>query len=304
MSGRLIASDDDIPGVPVPASPFSDSLAYGSDDDDVFSVLLNAGQTLQASVSGGTGTDFDLYLYGSDQTTVVDNGKWLARANASTYPDAFSYAVTQTGTYYLDVYAYSGSGAYTVTYSIVASPPVTSVSGIPTNWTNAPVTVTFTATDTYGPGVAYTEYSLDGAAYAPVPGSGQITVSSSLVHTLSYRSADTDGNVETAHTATMLIDTGAPTVSGLAKVSVKKGKTATFSFKVADLTPAAHVVIQIYKGAKLKKSLPVGTVATNTTSKCYWKCTLSPGSYTWKVYATDLAGNTQATVRTAKLTVT
>jgi hypothetical protein len=39
------------------------------------------------------------------------------------YPRSFTYSVTQSGTFYLDAYSYSGAGGYTVTYSITSPPP-------------------------------------------------------------------------------------------------------------------------------------------------------------------------------------
>ena len=119
--------DDDIPGVAIPASPFTGSLSNATDRDDVFSVHLGSGDTLKASLTGAAGTDFDLYLYPPGTATVNIEGGTVASAVSTSYPDAFIYTPTQSGTYYLDVYAYSGAGAgaYTVTYSVVVKTKVT-----------------------------------------------------------------------------------------------------------------------------------------------------------------------------------
>ena len=76
-----------------------------------------AGQTLKASIMGPAGTDFDLYLYPPGTATVKVTGA-VAAARGVSYPDAFTYTATQSGTYYLDVYSSSGAGSYTVTYSV------------------------------------------------------------------------------------------------------------------------------------------------------------------------------------------
>jgi hypothetical protein len=67
----------------------------------------------------------------------------------------------------------------------------------------------------------------------------------------------------------------------------------------------ANVILRIYKGRRLKKTIAVpGTCTCNVKQTQSWKCTLRKGRYTLKVYATDLAGNTQSKAGSAKLTVT
>ena len=115
---RTAGSDDDIPGVAIPSSPLTGSLSATSDIDDVFSIALTAGQTFTASLTGPTGSDFWLCLYASGTASVKDfNAPFVASVYLGNYPRSFSYTPTQSGTYYLDVFAYSGAGNYTVTYS-------------------------------------------------------------------------------------------------------------------------------------------------------------------------------------------
>jgi len=111
-------ADDDIPGVAIPSSPFTGSLSRATDYDDVFQIALTAGQTLTAGLTGPSGSDFRLYLYAPGTASVKDpNTPFVAGATKGSYPRSFSYTPTQSGTYYLDVYSYSGDGGYTVTYS-------------------------------------------------------------------------------------------------------------------------------------------------------------------------------------------
>ena len=65
----------------------------------------------------------------------------------------------------------------------------------------------------------------------------------------------------------------------------------------------AKVTIKIYKGSSLKKKLTVGTKAANAGLTYSYKCKLPKGKYSWKVYATDLAGNAQAKPGVRTLTV-
>jgi large repetitive protein len=92
---------------------------------------------------------------------------------------------------------------------IDTTPPVTSIVGAPTTWTNQGVTLTLSATDNLS-GVAATYYSLDGAA--PVEGTS-IAITTEGRHTVSYWSVDRAGNTESPRTTQVLIDESAPTIS-------------------------------------------------------------------------------------------
>ena len=105
-----------------------------------------------------------------------------------------------------------------IALSADTTPPTTSASGADARWHNAPVTVTFAATDEPGGsgmsgGLAKTEYKLDAGEWttgtsvtvpAPADHSGDGE------HTLAYRSTDAAGNLEAARSVTVKIDTTAP----------------------------------------------------------------------------------------------
>jgi hypothetical protein len=193
--------------------------------------------------------------------------------------------------------------------------PVTTVSGADDNWHNAPVTLTFNASDPAPnpSGVDYTEYQIDGGSWvhgtsctvpAPADHSGDGVV------TVSYRSVDLGDNTEATKTCPVKIDTTGPTTTASAAVTVKKGKKATFRFSFTDLSPAsvalsptATVKIVITKGAVTKKTLNVGERAAGAALVYRWTCSLKAGRYKWSVRATDLAGNPQAVSGTKNLTV-
>ena len=65
-----------MPGVPLPGSPFTGSLHYAADWDDVYNVALTGGQKIAVSMTTQMNTDFDLYLYGPG-TTDVTSDPWL-----------------------------------------------------------------------------------------------------------------------------------------------------------------------------------------------------------------------------------
>jgi uncharacterized lipoprotein NlpE involved in copper resistance len=186
------------------------------------------------------------------------------------------------------------------TVRIDTSAPTTTASGIPTGWAKT-VTVTLTGNDALS-GRASTEYRLQGApAWTTYAAPFVVNVQGASVW--EFRSTDAAGNVEAAQTFTARVDAKGPQTSALAKVTVKKGKKATFRFRVNDLTPTATVTIKIYKHNKLKKTITVGSKATNSAQSYKWKCKLAKGSYTWKVYAKDLAGNSQAKAGSKTLVV-
>jgi len=86
--------------------------------------------------------------------------------------------------------------------------PVTT-SDAPEHWVPGPaVTVTLTASDGEGSGVAKTQYKLDGAA--DWTDGTTVVVGAEGVHTLAYRSIDKVGNVEKARRATIGIDADPP----------------------------------------------------------------------------------------------
>lgn len=85
----------------------------------------------------------------------------------------------------------------------------------PSGWRNSDVTVKLTATDNLS-GVASTYYALDGG---PSHAGKEITVSTEGTHQVAYWSVDEAGNTEAAQTVTVLIDKGAPSISGAATTS-------------------------------------------------------------------------------------
>jgi len=142
----ITQADNQIPGVTAPASPISGTLTQDTDIDDVYAIALLPTQTLAASITGAAGTAFDLYLYSPSAIDVTLANDVVTSVAGDIYPAPLRYTVPagQGGTYYLDAYAYSGSGSYTITYAIVPFSADDNVPGVALS----PSPVTGTLTDT------------------------------------------------------------------------------------------------------------------------------------------------------------
>jgi FG-GAP repeat/Bacterial Ig-like domain len=192
--------------------------------------------------------------------------------------------------------------------SVDTTAPTTTASGVPAGWSTVPVSLTFSATDNPGGsgmtgGLAKTEYQLDSSAWTR---GTSCTVSGDGVHTVSYRSTDAAGNVETAKSATLKIDTGKPTSTATKNVTAKKGKKAKLSFKVSDPAPScgtASVTVTIKLKKKTVKTIKIANVTANKARSYTFKVTLKKGGYTWTVRATDAAGNVGKVSKAKKLIV-
>ena len=184
--------------------------------------------------------------------------------------------------------------------NIDKSAPETTISGVPSGWTNRDVTVTLIARDGFS-GIASREYRLGSGDWLPY--AAPIVVRTEGETVVACRASDVAGNTSLEATATVHLDKTGPTTIALGKVKVQKGKRATFRFRVVDRTPMATVTVGILSGKKLIKTLSLGANPTGSAQSYVWKCTLAKGHYTWKVYATDLAGNEQRTIGWRALTV-
>jgi uncharacterized protein YvpB len=192
-------------------------------------------------------------------------------------------------------------------YRIGAAPdtkaPTTTVSGLPAGWTDHAVTLAFAATDNQS-GVAYSEHQVDGGAWLH---GGAVTLSAQGAHTVFYRSVDVAGNIEQAHSCTVRIDTRRPTVVANWATTVTSGHAAGLLFCISDPrpgSPTATVTIRVRTSTgRLVKKLVTGAVAVDARLAAKFVCKLTPGQYRFFVYATDVAGNTQSSVSSNRLTV-
>ena len=195
-AGNVVALSDDIVLDTVDPETTNDALAGWHDH----AVTV----TLTATDAGGSGVDYTEYKLDSAPT-------W------STY--SAPVEITADGDHTLTYRSRDNAGntedEATVHVRVDTTEPVTT-DDAPSGWHDHAVTVTLTATDTGGSGVASTEYKLDGdldwTTYT-----GPIEITSEGDHILTYRSHDNVGNTEENKTAHVKIDhfpTGSFSIDG------------------------------------------------------------------------------------------
>ncbi len=119
-----------IPGEPLPASP----VAVPTLDADnpamrgaVYRVPVGAGETLTLSLSPNSGSpmnlDLDLFLYAPGTSAAVHATAIRSSKQAATgYPERISYTPATAGEFYIEVFAYEGTGASVLTWSVAPEP--------------------------------------------------------------------------------------------------------------------------------------------------------------------------------------
>lgn len=210
--------------------------------------------------------------------------------------------------YYTDTPRVSGSSwvgaesARSAAASTDVTAPVVSVTSItpPANsngyQNSSPVTVTLSATDTGGSGVASIAYWIDGGTHVTVAAStAVVSVSGDGAHTVSFTGTDRAGNTSSVATQAVRIDTvapGAATISSYPNpvnlanrtavaVSGSAEASATVTLTIAD-AGSAHTVTRTVTAS--------GTGAWSATGIDV--SALTDGTVTYRATATDAAGNT------------
>jgi hypothetical protein len=125
------ATDDDVSSaVALRSSPTTGTVDQATDLDDVYRVDLTAGKWIYASLSGASGSDFDLYLFGPGTRSVSTTQAAVAYSETpKSSSERILYQVKTSGTHYLDVWAYGGTGSYSVTYGFPTAKPSVSATG-------------------------------------------------------------------------------------------------------------------------------------------------------------------------------
>jgi hypothetical protein len=260
------------------------------------------------NAAGWNTTAVTVTLSASDAISGVASTEYRVQGAAGWTPYAGAFPVAAEGAYTYEYRSTDMAGnievAKTFTVKIDTTFPVTGIpSALPSGWSRTPARVTLQAGDG-GSGVVGTEYRLAAAAnWTPYTAAFPVTTQGQS--TWEYRSTDLAGNTEAAKSFTVKLDSQAPSTKAFA-AKVKKGKTVKLGYQVNDAVPGcgqAQATVKIYKGKKLKQTLKAVACATNVKKTCSWKATLAAGTYTIKVYATDIAGNAQSKLGSAKLTI-
>lgn len=119
-------------------------------------------------------------------------------------------------------------------------------------------------------------------------------------HTLEYFSQDNCAdtpNQETTRSVQVYIDQSGPSAKPVNNVSVRRGRSATFKYKLNDdWSATCRVKLVIKKKSKTVKTVALGVKGSTlqVPPHAYSKTLtvgLAAGAYTWTVVATDLAGN-------------
>ena len=184
--------------------------------------------------------------------------------------------------------------------------PQVSIGGADSLWHNAPVLLSFAATDSQS-GIQKVQYMSTPAVSSWTVGTSYtVPTTTQGAVTVNVQALDWCNTVGTA-SATVNIDATQPRTRTLDDASVTKGHNARLKFRVEEpsgLSPQAAVTIKILRSdGSTAKKLDYPSVPVNSDRVAGFECNLRKGTYKWYVYATDLAGNTQANIAHARLTV-
>ena len=200
-------------------------------------------------------------------------------------------------------FGYDGAIVGTVDTAADTAPPVT-VASADDLWHTGAQTVTLTAADVGGAGVAGTQYSLDeGATWqhgVSIPFPAPADHTGDGVHTVLYRSTDAAGNREATQLCLVLIDTLGPACGAPQKAVVSAGSIGILRFKAADATSgvARAVITLTDRAGRVRRTFVEhgGNWGMEPEPAFWWlrfRCDLKPGDYRITVTATDGAGNPQ-----------
>jgi hypothetical protein len=245
--------------------------------------------SLSATDTGGSGVDKTYYTTnGSNPTTA-----------STLYTGPFNLNKTTTVKFFSTDKAGNAEQVKTQQVGIDAAAPVTTIacngSACATWYKASPVSVTLSATDSSGVGVDKTYYTTNGAT--PTTSSTVYTGAFQVSQTTTVKFFSTDklGNTESVQTATIQIDTAAPSVSVTSPTtgqSFKQGTKVSITANASDTGTGAGAASGVDNVAFVVDN---ATVIGTDTSKPYsatWTTTkVSLGQHTITAIATDAAGN-------------
>lgn len=162
--------------------------------------------------------------------------------------------------------------------------PITTISGAPAGWSNAPVTFSLTASDA-GSGVKARYYRLGSGAQ--ITYTAPVTISTDGATVVSYWSVDNAGNTETVKSTTVRVDRTAPVTSSNAAASYVG--SASIALAATDAGSGVGTTSYRLNGGPQ-------TVGTSVS-------VITPGTHTLEFFTTDVAGNAE-TPKSVTFTVT
>ena len=209
----------------------------------------------------------------------IDSGSWDSCSSPA------SFASLTEGDHTVSVRAIDTAGNVSnpdsKTWHIDLTAPTLTLTGPAAITNSLAAALTLVGADTGGSGIATYQCSLGGAAYATCTALMNYVLAAGD-HTFKARVYDGAGNVSSVQTLAWTIDTTPPTVTITSKPSAMTNSvTATFAFVGTD-TGGASI-------SGYECELDAGGYSACTTGKTY--SSLADGSHTFKVRATDTAGN-------------
>jgi hypothetical protein len=223
--------------------------------------------TLAATDKGGSTLDATYYKVGLTGTT-------------QTYTKPFSVSDATQVSYWSTDVAGNKEIPQTLTPQIDTQAPSAS-DDIAAGWQTTAQTVTISATDTGGSGLAQLVCTLDGTDQNLPAAGGSFKVGTDGQHTISYSTTDAAGNKGATVTKTLSIDTQAPVTSAATNPSGWTNAPVTVTLTANDATAgiATSGVDKTYYqvGSGPTKTYTTPFSATDATQISYW--------------STDVAGN-------------
>jgi hypothetical protein len=218
-AAALGADTSDIPGVPYPG-PVATGRLGGATYDVVYWLDVAPGSVILASLTGSSGTDFDLYVFDGSATTVVTNRGVIARSVGPTSTESLSYATPIGGRFYIDLNSATPAvGTYTLVVQVIPDRPAiaTLMLGAGRSRTNnTTVSATLLASGSLS-GPAQMAFSGDGTTWQPWLPYQAVTSwtfpAGDGTKTLWAKVMNAAGVVSTPVAATIILDTQPPTVS-------------------------------------------------------------------------------------------
>ena len=162
---------------------------------------------------------------------------------------------------------------------VVASPPSITATASPAGggWQRTPVTVSLSASDAGGPGVASITYRSSGAQVTPetvvAASTAQVVVSADGTTTITYRATDAAGLSSDPASITVQVDQTPPTVNGAAPGSGWSATNLTVACTAADATSGLADPSQAL--ISLATTVPAGSETASATTGSATVCDLA-----------------------------